>query len=180
MQRKEVEEIKKTYKRGMRLRMTKDMIDRYGQGLPEGSSGIVTGVDDVGTIHMRWDCGSTLGIAPDVDQFEVIPHDTGNLGWRITDFGRQMDMADDLIEFISENGGSEGREILKRMSEIKEKLRKELNTSVRRLLMAVDQKTVNRVSDEEYAEMLVRKFDDGEYKFVGAIVVYLEKEANKN
>ena len=180
MERKEVEEIKKNYKRGMRLRMTKDMIDRYNQGLPKGSCGTVTGVDDAGTIHMKWDSGSSLGIAPDVDQFEVIPHDTNNLGWRITDFGQQMDKADELIEFISENGGTEGKEILRRMSEICEKLRKELITCVGRLLMAVDEKTVIRVNDEEYLKMMIKKFDDGEYEFVGANVVRLEKEANKN
>lgn len=180
MQRKEVEVIKKNYKRGMRLRMTKDMIDRYGQGLPEGSCGTVTGVDDFGTIHMRWDSGSSLGIVPDVDQFEVIPHDTNNLGWRITDFGQQMDKADELIEYLSENGGTEGKEILKRMSEIKEQLKKELITCVSRLLMALDENTIIRVSDADYVKMLVKKFDDGEYKLLGAIVVYLEKEANKN
>lgn len=33
----------------------------------------VDSVDDVGTLHMRWDNGRTLGIVPGEDQFRVIP-----------------------------------------------------------------------------------------------------------
>ena len=33
------------------------------QAPPIGTNGTVIGVDDIGTIHVRWDCGSSLGVA---------------------------------------------------------------------------------------------------------------------
>ena len=38
------------------------MEDEYSR-LKPGDKGTVTGVDDIGTIHVNWDCGSGLGIA---------------------------------------------------------------------------------------------------------------------
>ena len=32
------------------------------QAPPPGTKGTVTGVDDIGTIHVRWDNGSGLGV----------------------------------------------------------------------------------------------------------------------
>ena len=34
--------------------------------------GTVTFVDDVGTVHMKWDNGRTLGIVPNVDDFRKL------------------------------------------------------------------------------------------------------------
>lgn len=42
------------------------------QAPPIGTKGTVTGVDDVGTIHVAWDCGSSLGIAYGEDICRVI------------------------------------------------------------------------------------------------------------
>ena len=33
------------------------------QAPPAGTTGTVTAVDDIGTIHVKWDTGSSLGIA---------------------------------------------------------------------------------------------------------------------
>lgn len=30
-------------------------------------------VDDVGTVHVAWDNGSTLGLIPGIDQWEYLP-----------------------------------------------------------------------------------------------------------
>jgi hypothetical protein len=30
-------------------------------------------VDDMGTIHMRWDCGRSLGLVPGEDSFRKLP-----------------------------------------------------------------------------------------------------------
>ena len=38
------------------------MNDPYNTKLFPGSKGTVRCVDDMGTIHVRWDCGSSLGI----------------------------------------------------------------------------------------------------------------------
>ena len=37
------------------------------QAPPSGPKGIVRGVDDIGTIHVNWDCGSSLGVAYGAD-----------------------------------------------------------------------------------------------------------------
>jgi len=37
-----------------------------------GELGTIRGVDDIGTIQVNWDSGSTLGLVPDVDEFEIL------------------------------------------------------------------------------------------------------------
>ena len=39
------------------------MNDPYNTRLAPGCKGTVKCVDDIGTIHVRWDCGSSLGVA---------------------------------------------------------------------------------------------------------------------
>ena len=38
------------------------MNDPYRPDLKEGALGTVLHVDDIGTIHVSWDCGSSLGV----------------------------------------------------------------------------------------------------------------------
>jgi hypothetical protein len=40
--------------------------------IPSGSEGTVTHVDDLGTIHVKWDNGRTLGLVYDEDKYELI------------------------------------------------------------------------------------------------------------
>ncbi|MBR5943537.1 MAG: DUF4314 domain-containing protein [Lachnospiraceae bacterium] len=56
-----VERLKKEYPAGTRVELVR-MEDPYRKISP-GEKGTVTGVDDIGTIHVSWDCGSSLGIA---------------------------------------------------------------------------------------------------------------------
>ena len=42
------------------------------QAPPLGTEGIVKCIDDIGTIHVHWDTGSSLGLVPGVDRWEVI------------------------------------------------------------------------------------------------------------
>ena len=42
-----------------------------GQAPPSGTIGTVTCVDDIGTIHMMWNNGSSLGLVPD-DEFVIV------------------------------------------------------------------------------------------------------------
>ena len=37
-----------------------------------GTEGTIDGVDDMGTIHVKWDNGRTLGIVPSDDKFELL------------------------------------------------------------------------------------------------------------
>lgn len=64
------EYYKKTYPVGTRIRLL-HMDDPYAP-IESGMTGTVAYVDDMGTLHMKWDNGRSLGICPDVDSFEVI------------------------------------------------------------------------------------------------------------
>ena len=56
-----VERIRREYPVGTRVELI-SMQDEYTK-LVAGEKGTVIGVDDIGTIHVNWDCGSCLGIA---------------------------------------------------------------------------------------------------------------------
>ena len=55
-----VDRIKKEYPVGCRVELDY-MKDPY-RNLEPGTKGTVKIVDDVGTVHVNWDCGSTLGV----------------------------------------------------------------------------------------------------------------------
>ena len=48
--------------------------DKYTELRP-GSLGKINYVDHAGTICVRWDSGSTLGLIPGVDRYEILPDD---------------------------------------------------------------------------------------------------------
>lgn len=52
--------LREQFPRGCRVELT-HMNDPFTH-LPSGSMGTVIHVDDIGTIHVAWDCGSSLGI----------------------------------------------------------------------------------------------------------------------
>lgn len=58
--RTQVDRIKKMYPTGTRIELISTMDDM--QGVEGGTQGTVTGVDDIGTIHMKWDNGRGLGL----------------------------------------------------------------------------------------------------------------------
>lgn len=62
--------IRQNYPPGTRLELI-SMDDP--QAIPPGSRGTVDHVDDMGTIHMRWDCGRSLGLVPSEDSFRKLP-----------------------------------------------------------------------------------------------------------
>jgi len=55
--------------KGKRVRCI-HMNDEYG--VPSGVEGTIISVDDIGTIHVKWDNGSTLGLVPKEDRYELI------------------------------------------------------------------------------------------------------------
>lgn len=55
-----VETVRKNFPAGSRVELVR-MDDPYSR-LKPGSKGTVQSVDDTGTIHVRWDCGSSLGV----------------------------------------------------------------------------------------------------------------------
>ncbi|EJE0910925.1 DUF4314 domain-containing protein [Listeria monocytogenes] len=58
--------LKKQYQPGTRVRLI-EMDDPYSSLVP-GDEGTVSFVDDIGTIHIKWDKGSSLGIVFGVDK----------------------------------------------------------------------------------------------------------------
>lgn len=60
--------LKDTYPRGTRVRL-RETTDPYTE-LGPGDIGTVTMVDDLGTVHVAWDRGSSLGLVFGDDQFE--------------------------------------------------------------------------------------------------------------
>ena len=61
IRRETVELLREQYPIGTRVELVR-MEDEYRKLAP-GEKGTVTGVDDIGTIHVNWDCGSCLGIS---------------------------------------------------------------------------------------------------------------------
>ena len=60
MNKKQIERVKEQYPKGTRVELIR-MEDP--QAPPVGTRGTVISVDDIGTIHVKWDNGSTLGVA---------------------------------------------------------------------------------------------------------------------
>ena len=56
-----LDRLRKEYPVGCRVELTM-MSDPYNTRLGPGEKGTVMHVDDIGTIHVRWDCGSSLGV----------------------------------------------------------------------------------------------------------------------
>ena len=67
--RKAIEQTKATYLAGMRVRLVK--MDDI-QAPPIGTEGTVIDVDDIGSVLMRWDNGSSLSLIPDQDEYEIV------------------------------------------------------------------------------------------------------------
>lgn len=56
---------------GKRIRLTK-CTDQY-TSLRPGTLGTIDLIDDMGTVHVQWDNGSTLGLVPDAgDSFDIV------------------------------------------------------------------------------------------------------------
>ena len=70
MDKSKIARIKADYPPGTRI-MLDHMEDPYCP-VPDGSDGTVFFVDDIGTVHVDFDNGRSLGICPDVDRFHKI------------------------------------------------------------------------------------------------------------
>lgn len=65
-----VKRMKDNYPPGTRIELI-NMDDPYSPIQP-GTRGSVAAVDDIGTIHMNWDNGRTLGLVPGEDSFRKL------------------------------------------------------------------------------------------------------------
>ena len=58
--------LREQYPKGTRVELV-SMDDPYNTKLVPGCKGTVVAVDSIGTIHVSWDCGSSLGVVYGVD-----------------------------------------------------------------------------------------------------------------
>ena len=72
----ELVDLRSRYPKGCRVKLIR-MDDPYCRHLKPGMMGTVTHVDDIGTIHVAWDCGSTLGVVYGEDSCEVVHSEGG-------------------------------------------------------------------------------------------------------
>ena len=63
--------LREKYPTGTRVVLIR-MNDPYSNRLAPGEKGTVISVDDIGTIHVHWDCGSSLGVAYGEDICKVL------------------------------------------------------------------------------------------------------------
>lgn len=74
MSRGRIEFYKEHYPAGTRI-----CLDSMGDDpcpVPEGTKGTVIAVDDIGTLHVEFDNGRSLGICPEADSFHKISEQT--------------------------------------------------------------------------------------------------------
>ena len=88
----EINRIKKSYLPGMRIRLIK--MDDF-QAPPVGTEGTIRGVDDIGSIMVAWDTGSSLSVALGEDEIEFVGRTTANI---YTAYSKEAD-----ITFIMED-----------------------------------------------------------------------------
>lgn len=69
-ERELVKRTKREYPEGTRVELI-SMDDPYSR-IPAGTQGTVSHVDDIGTIHVDWDNGSSLGLIPEEDRFRKV------------------------------------------------------------------------------------------------------------
>ena len=67
--KEEVKYIRQKYTQGMNIELIK-MYDF--QAPPTGTKGTIDFVDDIGTIHIKWENGSSLGLVVGIDEFKVL------------------------------------------------------------------------------------------------------------
>ena len=63
--------LREGYPAGARVELI-SMDDPYNVQLTPGATGSVVLVDDIGTIHVQWDCGSSLGVVYGEDECKII------------------------------------------------------------------------------------------------------------
>ena len=72
----QLEQLRKEYPIGTRVELI-HMDDPYNKKLVPGCKGSVRWVDDWGTIHVNWDCGSGLGVVYGEDSCRKVVEENG-------------------------------------------------------------------------------------------------------
>lgn len=70
MDKEQVELLEKHYKEGDRVKLI--FINDSLTSLSYGDQGTIKKIDDIGQIHVNWDCGSSLALNFNEDEFITI------------------------------------------------------------------------------------------------------------
>lgn len=65
-----LEQLRKDYPAGTKIQLISMQDEKYPV-LP-GTVGEVTHIDDAGSVHVKWQNGSSLALIPEVDSFKVV------------------------------------------------------------------------------------------------------------
>lgn len=65
-----LEQLRKQYPVGMKIQLISMRDEKYP--ILPGTIGEVTHIDDLGSIHMKWQNGSSLALIPEVDSFKAV------------------------------------------------------------------------------------------------------------
>lgn len=65
-----LEQLRKRYPVGTKIQLISMRDEKYPI-LPR-TIGVVTHIDDMGSIHLKWQNGSSLALIPEVDSFKVV------------------------------------------------------------------------------------------------------------
>lgn len=71
LSKSELKELREKYIVGTRVELV-HMNDPYANKLSAGEQGTVIRIDDIGTIHVHWDCGSSLGVVYGEDLCKLV------------------------------------------------------------------------------------------------------------
>ena len=65
-----LEQLRKQYPKGTKIQLISMRDEKYP--ILPGTIGEVTHIDDMGSIHMKWQNGSSLALIPEVDSFKAV------------------------------------------------------------------------------------------------------------
>ena len=82
-------------KKGMRIRM--QMMDDE-RPISSGMEGVINHIDSLGTLHVKWDNGRTMGVVPEIDKYELLPPEEDQIGLDVFE-----DSAEKLMKKISKS-----------------------------------------------------------------------------
>ena len=92
---KKVEMLRQRYTQGTRI-----CLDHMEDLCPveSGTKGTVIGVDDIGSIMVKWDNGRTLNLLPDEDKFHVVNQEQTMTDEQTEEYSEEITEAEDNEE----------------------------------------------------------------------------------
>ena len=90
-----VEMLRQRYPEGTRI-----CLDHMEDLCPveSGTKGTVIGVDDIGSIMVKWDNGRTLNLLPDEDKFHVVNQEQTMTDEQTEEYSEEITEAEDIEE----------------------------------------------------------------------------------